>query len=81
MKNAELFRRGEGPQISTLHRFDQTCGNDSIWDRLYNWDSAGHSQRQQLSIDRFIYFVLILFYYLYTLDRISIIEVKMLPKS
>ncbi len=34
MKNAELFRRGEGPEISTLDRFDQTLWNKSIWDKL-----------------------------------------------
>jgi hypothetical protein len=27
---------GEGGQISTLDRFDQICGNESIWDRLFD---------------------------------------------
>jgi len=33
-------------QISTLDIFDQTSGNESIWARLYNWESGTHSERQ-----------------------------------
>jgi len=36
LQAAHSERNMTGGQISTLDRFDQTCGNESIWDRLYN---------------------------------------------